>query len=277
MYYKTKKVSSILLILGFNCIISSQTNVRGTIKSQNSNEVLPYVNIGIIDKGIGTVTDDKGQFELNIFKYHHLDSLRVSIIGYTSQIFLVEDFIAKIRNSNIIYLEEKTEQLDEVVLTNKKMRTKILGNRTKSKIISDGFDSDKLGSEAGIVIKVKKRPTRIKKFSASIAKNEHKELKFRLNFYNLKNGMPNETILNENIIITSTIKKGLLEVNLEEYDIVVEDDFFVSLEWIKDFGIGELKFSIALLGSPVIYRDTSQGHWFKESLIGPGFNVTVEQ
>lgn len=277
MYQKTKKTFSILFLLSFSYAALAQTNVKGIIKSQNLNEVLPYVNIGVINKGVGTVTSENGQFELSILKHYDSDSLKISMIGYTSQTFLVKNFITKIKANNIIYLEERFEQLDEVILTNKKMRTKILGNRTRSKMISDGFDSDRLGSEAGIIIKVKKRSTRIKKFTASIAKSEHKELKFRLNFYNLKNGMPNEIILKENIIITSTIKKGLLEVDLEEYDIVVEDDFFVSLEWIEDFGEGELKFSIALLGSPVIYRNTSQDYWYKESLIGPGFNVTVEQ
>lgn len=259
-----------------SCFLSGQKSVSGTMKANGSKGTLAYVNIGILGKGIGTVSNENGLFKIRINKKNYQDSLKISMIGYKSKTFLVQDFIHQMEKENTIYLTEKVQELDEVVVTNRKLKTRTLGNRTTSKIISDGFDSDQLGNEAGLVIKIKRSPTYIQSFHASIAKNEHKELKFRLNFYNLKNGLPHMNILKENIIVTSTIRSGLLSVDLRKYDIVMEEDFFVSLEWIEDFGEGDLRFSIGFLGSPVIYREASQGHWTVINGIGPGFRVKVK-
>ncbi len=256
--------------------LHGQTATTGTIKSDNSEETLAYVNIGIVGKGVGTVTNEKGRFELDIDERYYQDSLKLSMIGFESKTFLVQHFIREIESENTIYLKEKVEELNEVVVTNRKLKSRTLGNRTTSKIISDGFDSDQLGNEAGLIIKIKRSPTYIQSFHASIVKNEHQEIKFRLNFYNLKDGLPYENLLNENIIITSTIQSGILSVDLREYDIVMEEDFFVSLEWITDFGHGDLQFSIGFLGSPVIYRDASQSYWTVIKGIGPGFIVKVK-
>jgi len=133
-----------------------------------------------------------------------------------------------------------------------------------------------LGNEVGIIIKIKKSPTYIDKFHVSIAENEIDSLKFRLNFYSVKNKMPHESILTENIFVESQIKEGVLTVDLGEYNIVVEDDFMVSLEWIEDLGEGKLNFSMGLFGSPVIYRYTSQADWEKAKPLSIGFSVTAK-
>ena len=255
---------------------NAQNSISGTIKDADSRETLAYVNIGIIGQGIGTVTNEDGRFEMHINESYDQDSLKISMIGFESKTFLVENFVKQLAKNNTLYLTEKVLELNEVVVTNRTLKSRTLGNRTTSKILSDGFDSDQLGNEAGLVIRIKRSPTYIQSFHASVAHNEHDEIRFRLNFYNLKNGLPHENILNENIIITSTIKKGMLNVDLRKYNIVMEEDFFVSLEWIEDFGDGDLQFSIGFLGSPVIYREASQGHWTVIKGIGPGFNVNVK-
>lgn len=256
--------------------LSGQTPLSGIIKSADSSKPLTYVNIGILGKGVGTVSDENGSFKIQINRIHHRDSIKISMIGYKSKTFLVQGFIAQMKKVNTIYLVEKVMELDEVVVTNKKLKTRTLGNRTTSKIITDGFDSDQLGNEAGLVIKIKRSPTYLQSFHASIAKNEHKEIKFRLNFYNLKDGLPHENILKDNIIVTSTIKSGILSVDLKEYNIIMEEDFFVSLEWIENFGDGDLQFSIGFLGSPVIYREASQGRWITINGVSAGFNLKVK-
>ena len=268
--------ASVLIFTLFVFTLNGQTPLTGTIKSADSKEALAYVNIGILGKGVGTVSNEEGMFSVSIADRYDNDSLKISMVGYESKTFLVQDFIDRMERENTIYLSEKVVVLNEVVVTNRKLKTRTLGNRTTSKLISDGFDSDQLGNEAGLVIKIKRNPTYIQSFHASIAKNGHKELKFRLNFYNLRNGLPHENILKENIIVTSTIESGVLSVDLREYDIVMEEDFFVSLEWIEDFGEGDLRFSIGFFGSPVIYREASQGHWTIINAIGPGFTVKVK-
>ncbi len=271
-------MKALVVLLGLTVLgLKGQTSISGTIKTAVSKEALAYVNIGILGAGVGTVSNENGSFRMDIRKKYYQDSLKISMIGFRSKTFLVQDFIQLLEKEKVVYLSEKVLELEEVVLVNRKLKNRTLGNRTTSKILSDGFDSDQLGNEAGLVIRIKKSPTYVQSFHASVAKNEHKELKFRLNFYNLKNGLPYQNILKENIIVTSTLASGILSVDLRRYDIVMEEDFFVSLEWIEDFGAGDLRFSIGFLGSPVIYREASQGRWTVINGVGPGFRVKVKQ
>ena len=80
----------------------------------------------------------------------------------------------------------------------------------------------------------------------------------------------------ENIFIT--VKKGQdkISVDLEPYNIVVEDKFFVSLEWIENSRGPGLMFSASLLSSAIISREASQANWEKIGLAGVGFNVLAE-
>jgi len=133
-----------------------------------------------------------------------------------------------------------------------------------------------LGNEVGIGIKIKRRPTIIKDFNCFIAKNAYGLVKFRLNIYELVKGKPGKILLNENIIVETEIEKGLLTIDLSEYNIVVEDDFYIGLEWIEDLGENGLMFSAGFFNKPMIYKETSQGEWSNARIMGLGFNVTVK-
>ncbi len=51
-----------------------------------------------------------------------------------------------------------------------------------------------------------------------------------------------------------------LTINLKPYDILVDGDFLVSLEHVKDLGEGELYFYTGT-GKLTYFRITSQGSW----------------
>ena len=59
------------------------------------------------------------------------------------------------------------------------------------------------------------------------------------------------------------------------YEIVLAEDFFVSIEWIADLGPGKLFFSGGFFGSPLIAREVSQGSWSKLGSANVGMNVEV--
>jgi hypothetical protein len=187
-------------------------------------------------------------------------------------------------HSSEITLDEAAYQMDEVFVygekfKGRKLRERILGNETESRNNKTGFDANLLGNEMGIVIKTKRRPTFIKDFSIYITDNDYNTFKFRINFYNLRNGLPDQNILKENIIVTSSMKEGKLTVDLSQYNIVVEDDFFVSMEWIEDMGDHGLFFSTDISGgaSPTITRTTSQGKWrdVGKMAFGTGIGITT--
>lgn len=272
-----KSYSPYLLLLCFNIQFGiCQVDLVGQVIDADTEEPLPYVNIGLVNQNIGTVTDEAGYFELEVPGNGFADAtLRFSMIGFEPQDFTLQEY----RDQKIltIPLKEKATALEEVVLTTKrnKYQTKILGNKTTSQLIYAAFTTNKLGNEMGFLVRGRKNPMILKKFNVSLVENDYGPIRFRLNFYDLKDGLPNETLLNENIIVDTDIQSGIVSKDLTPYEIVIDQDFFVAIEWIEDLGPGKLFFSGGFFGSPLIAREVSQGTWSKVGSASVGMNIEV--
>ncbi len=259
-------------------LLMGQYSLTGRVVDSKSHEGMPYVNIGIVGRGIGTVSGPDASFTLVIPPGYENDSLRFSMVGYESLSYRVADLInmPAYKENRIFIMQPKVTQLEEVIISPRMWKERILGNRTQSKNIIAGFNSNDLGSEVGLRVHIRRSPTLIDAFNVSIAANHYDTLRFRINFYDLKDGMPGQRIQKKDIIVETTMKDGLLSIDLSDYHIVVYDDFFVSLEWIEDLGGDDgLYFSAGFLGSPIISRKTSQADWEKISGLSLGFNVRV--
>ncbi|MCH1417889.1 MAG: hypothetical protein L7U68_04990 [Flavobacteriaceae bacterium] len=68
-----------------------------------------------------------------------------------------------------------------------------------------------------------------------------------------------------------------IEVDLTPYDIYVEDDFFVSIEWIEDLGVEGLWFSAGVFGKSHYARSPSHAHWVKQRALCIGMGVELLQ
>ena len=220
-----------------------QVDIVGQVLDATTQEPLPYVNIGLVNQNIGTVSDESGYFELEVPANQYNDeTLRFSMIGFESRDFILKDYLDL--QILTISLEEKATALEELVLTTQrnKYQTKILGNKTTSQLIYAAFTTNKLGNEMGFIVRGRKNPMILKKINVSLVENDYGPIRFRLNFYSLKDGLPEETLLNENIIVETDISSGIVSKDLTPYEIVIDQDFFVSIEWIEDLGPGKLFF-----------------------------------
>ena len=266
-----------LLVLILNYVSSfGQTELIGQVIDASTKEPIPYVNIGLVDENIGTVSDEQGYFQLEIDPLQYGQSnLRFSMIGFESKTYVLQEYLQK--ELLIIPLTEESTELEEVIVYTKRTQfeTKILGNKTTSKFIYAAFTSNKLGNEMGFVVRQRKRPMILKKFNISLVENDYGLIRFRLNFYSVKNGLPTSTLLKENIIIETDATSGIVSKDLAPYEIVIDEDFFVSIEWIEDLGPGKLYFSGGFFGSPLIAREVSQGTWSKVGSGSVGMNLEV--
>jgi len=263
------------LLLFISSFVWGQDFIIGKVLDEQGIE-LPYVNIGLVGKNIGTVSDEKGIFDLEMDTQNHLqDTLRFSMIGFGSKAFTVAEFLK--RKEIEVVLEPSATALEEVVLTTERtdFKTKVLGNNTTSKLIVAAFTTNRLGNEMGFVVRGRKRPMILKKFAISIVENDYGKIRFRLNFYSVEDGMPTTTLLKENIIIETEVSSGIVTKDLTPYDLVIDEDFFVSIEWIEDLGPGKLFFSGGFFGSPLIAREVSQGSWSKIGSANVGMNVEI--
>ena len=265
----------LFLLLAYN--IQAQF-ITAKVLDAETRQPLPFVNIGVLNKNLGTVSDEYGDFLLELNPEFLLDTLRFSMIGFGKKDFVVQDYLAQEKPENIILLKEEALLLEGVTVVrkkNKKYKRKILGNKTESKTLVGGFTSNDLGNEIGFICRIRNSPTFVEAFNLSIAKNTYGSVRFRLNFYSLNQGMPNENLLDETIMIETDIESGRVSIDLKPYDIVMDDDFLVSIEWIEDLGSGELLFSAGFFGSNLYARATSQGTWTQMGVAAYGMNVEV--
>jgi hypothetical protein len=266
---------SIFLIFFGN--VSAQLKIQGqTINAANS-QPIAYVNIGIPGVGVGTVSDEAGNFDLAIAEKHIDDSLLFSSLGYAQQYIAIKKLITP---GQVVGMNEVIEVLDEVAVEASRLEQKVLGNEVRSKIFKGGFGSKWLGAEVGTIIKTKGRPTLLEEFRFNIVENTFDSISFRLNIYSIEADIPNRKLLSSNLIVTTDLKEGQEVVDLRSLHLVLEEDFVISLEWIAKYGNqdpGVVLFPFGLFKSKSYFRKTSHSTWETNNKLGVGFHVLVSQ
>lgn len=277
MYRKT--FLFLFAFLLFIPVLNAQYILQGRIIDALTKEPLPFVNVGVLKKEIGTVSNEDGFFFLEVPDVFAKETLRFSMIGFDERDFQVTDLEAILLSNNTLVLAEQTTFLEEVVLTaEKKWDTRVSGNATTSKLLMAGFTSNQLGNEIALFVKVKKTPAYIEGIQFSVVENIYPEVRFRVNVYSSEYRFPDENILKENIFVTLNQSEGIISVDLKEYDILVDDDVFISLEWIdEDLGSEGLWFSAGVFGKSIYARSTSQAEWKKQRGLSLGISVTLRE
>ena len=260
-------------------VLNAQYILQGRIIDALTKEPLLFVNVGVLKKELGTVSNEDGFFFLEVPDVFAKETLRFSMIGFDERDFQVTDLEAILLSNNTLVLAEQTTFLEEVVLTaEKKWDTRVSGNATTSKLLITGFTSNQLGNEIALFVKVKKTPAYIEGIEFSVVENIYPEVRFRVNVYSSEYRFPDENILKENIFVTLKQSEGIIYVDLKEYDILVDDDVFISLEWInEDLGSEGLWFSAGVFGKSIYARSTSQAEWKKQRGLSLGMSVTLRE
>ena len=276
--YRKKPLFLFAFLLSFT-VLNAQHILQGRIIDAFTKEPLPFVNIGVLKKELGTVSNEDGFFFLEVPDLFAKETLRFSMIGFDERDFQVADLEAILLSNNTLVLAEQTTFLEEVVLTaEKKWDTRVSGNSTTSKLLITGFTSNQLGNEIALFVKVKKTPAYIDGIQFSVVENIYPEVRFRVNVYSSDYRFPDENIMKENIFVTLKQSEGLISVDLKEYDILVDDDVFISLEWIdEDLGSEGLWFSAGVFGKSIYAKSTSQAEWKKQRGLSLGMSVTLRE
>src|SRR5262245_60451962 len=131
--------STFLLYAIFTVKICMAQTFSGLIFDSKTKEPIQYVNIGIVKKAIGTVSDEKGAFNITLEDQYNADTLRISMIGYETQNFVVADFKKQFPPQDAtILLKPTVSELKEVVVKPGKIKYTQLGNDYHSKNVTAG-------------------------------------------------------------------------------------------------------------------------------------------
>ncbi len=270
---------AILILLSISNFGYSQgKTISGVVHNFENNEPLAYVNIGIANKTVGTVSSKNGLFKLSLNdKVTSKDTVLFSFIGFRTERYLVSELY----DLNTILLQPENTALDEVVLSWKKikLKPKKIGRSSKGLGLTHAnFYSyyekdvdDRLSKERGMKFKMK-RNCHIKDLNFNITGNDFKSLKFRVNFYNVKNGLPKDLIVQENIVFEIKDNfSGWFKVDLEPYEINFREavgEVAVTIQWLESVKENEKSkfFSISTASSPThtaYFREKAMDSWSK--------------
>ncbi|NNF75094.1 MAG: TonB-dependent receptor plug domain-containing protein [Flavobacteriaceae bacterium] len=254
-----------------------QVTIEAFILDYETTEPIPYVNIGFVDKSIGTVSDESGAFILiyDEDRISLLDDLQISALGYETLKVDQKQLVRLLTNSNKIFLKRKPEVLDEVLLTNEKLKTIYLGNpEIDRSVIGYWKDKKALGGEIATILDIKNKNTKLNKLSFTVIENQSDSLKIRINIYDYKKGLPADKILETNIFKTIQQSDSLVEVDLEPYNIRVDKDCVIGIELVKVYGdIIEFAISGRSGKGTSFKRYVSQDKWTRSSRIRMNFGV----
>lgn len=174
-----------IILLLFSSILNAQ-NVSGTIRDSISNETLPYVNITLLNENIGTSTDEKGHYSINLDN-HYKDTLLISYIGYKNEFFPVKKFIKNQEYQNDILLNEKKEYIDEVIIKVKKAKYSSSKSLGVDKSFRKFGTSVQFGFENCVLIKNNKETVgKLEQIKIRLSENEMTEYKNYKTYYRLK-------------------------------------------------------------------------------------------
>lgn len=264
------KIHFTLIIIAFATVFSfAQTDIiiKGQILDANNNTPLPYVNIGVIDTRLGTISSIDGNFELYLNEETTKDAVvRFSYLGYKTQDFTVGQLLEK--SLNKISLEEDALTFSVIEVRPEPTRFKTVGTRRTNAKMFNHFainrqPNQNLGASVGRRFNIGKKNAFLEKFHFYIAANNFAKVRFRINVFSIKNGRPDKNLNAKDLIITIKNKaKGWVEVDLKSQNIRLEEDVIIALEWIyaEDGSALSLPMNIPATGTH-FYKYGSQDKW----------------
>lgn len=229
---------------------------------------IPYVNIGLKNTTIGTVTNEEGRFVIDGKSLIEKNCLIISHIGYkTKSVVVAKQTEIKIVLQQIYY------QLDEVTIVpsqNAFTKVKQIGPKILSKHIVAGFFSTNLGTESGRFFKlVKGKKYKVVSIHLNIAELGFKKGTFRINFYNANDEQDVEKIrCNKKDIIFEVSRTGDIDIDLNNENLIFSNSFLTSIEWIgyiKDNSLKPTEQRVAFCSNvfcgPFYYRFNNLSKW----------------
>ena len=270
------------LFLCTSFYVNGQSQYDGVIKDLETNKAMPYVNIGVANKGVGTVTNENGEFSL-FFDFRRIsksDTIQISSVGYKTIKKTINDLNLKLKKHSIL-MEPDVFGLDEVVLSpnSQQIRQRKVGYYIgKSRKVGYWRGGTSLGAEMVTKIKVTKRPRQLNEFSFKVLKNLSDSLRLRVNVYKGDTSFPEVKLNTENIFYTLKKKFGEVSIDLTPYEIYVDNHFSIGLELVNVYG-ERIDFTLRATDDPgtSFRRYASQDEWhrYRNDALAFTVNTTI--
>lgn len=251
------------LVVMLQSFTFGQVKIKGTIRDKETKLPVEYANIGIFEKGVGTVCNAEGYFEFIIPIELQNSPILIKHLGYKDKILNAIELKAN-PTTLTIELETRVNELKEIIIN--ASRETIIGYKPNGEKVKGFFKAAGLGLEGATLIKNKEKIL-LTGFNLNILKIPFDSLKFRLNIYSVKSNKPFEKLNTKNILF-AVMKSdtGVFSIPIQNENILVNDNFVCAVELIELFGQNaenaEFLFSAIPDKDGFIFKKTiSMGKW----------------
>jgi pimeloyl-ACP methyl ester carboxylesterase len=254
-----------ILILNGNSTFAQTAMFKGVTVDANTQLPLPYVSIGIKNKPVGTVSDSTGRYLLSYLAtdIEEKDSIFFAAVGYQT---VKMSWPAYTKSDKTIKLLEAATMLQTVDIKAKPFEVKNYGRSSASLIFFPAMykniprQSDEKGREQASILKIDQH-VYLRKLTFKINRRSFKRIKLRMNVYNVKDGLPDRSILGKDVVfdVTGTTEIGMPRaesIDLRPYQIYIK-------------GQKEIAVSLAILDLEPLAGDSIQPAFFIPSFPGP--------
>ena len=215
---------------------TAQFRLHGIVLDSITKSPVPYSLIVTNNGNLGTITDGKGEFELNIPDSLKSGYLYISCIGY---------------DTTTVRLKASSDPTQKTFLITRKSillpAVNIAGN-TGSKVCSDSWGAKSnhsfggypcvAGDEVAVFIANSKQDSGIiSTLKFFITDEGFPTTRFRAKLYrvNPKNNAPGELMNDQDFILSAKKGNEWAVIDISKYDIPIpKEGFFVSMEWLPD-------------------------------------------
>ncbi|MEM8929177.1 MAG: carboxypeptidase-like regulatory domain-containing protein [Bacteroidota bacterium] len=280
---RNSTIKFLLFFIAIGPTIQSQESFYGKVVNSKTKEGIPFVNIGFIDLGIGTVSNEEGEFLLEFYpgKIGADAVLQFSSLGYA---------IKKIEYSNasqffdkelvVVYMDPQEMELAEVEVYNDgEFISDNVGYRSYGEEYFGYWkDNMALGGELATRVLVRDGLRKLHSLEFTVKENVSDSLLLRINIYDDDGGinrMPGTNLNKSGKDILYVLKAGQesILIDLNPFEIVVMNDFIASLELLEVYGKSPpgLALEASYNGFGSFRKYTSQDKWVRISSVNMAY------
>ncbi|NND05993.1 MAG: carboxypeptidase-like regulatory domain-containing protein [Saprospiraceae bacterium] len=235
------------LLLHLFCVDQGygQFLIEGQVLSLPNEKPIAFANIGVMNSSLGTISEFDGSFSFHIGSAHVHDTVIFSALGYASVSVPVQDMVSNPKIN--VYLKEETYTLSEIVVCEDRIKPRqyVAGN---GKYQGGSLYADTVNAGSAMALLITNRslrgktrfdyPSYVPEAQVLIINNTFDQFRLRARIMDVDistgQPMPGEDLLNESVVVQSSIYRDWLTVDLSPYRIRVEQDFFLVFEWILE-------------------------------------------
>jgi hypothetical protein len=214
---REKRLLWVFILIGF----SAFSQIKGIVVDENDKPI-PYVNIWVENENIGTTSEEDGSF--NIDTNDKNKNLFFSIIGF-------EKKTVKVAEASKVVLQSITNELDEVVIFNKK-ETKEIQIGIVENTIFQAFDNGPKNDIKFFPYNPKYNKTKYIKQVKIATDSKIEKATLKLHFFAVdENGFPGSELLKKDLIVT--IKNGgkSTKIDVSDFNLIMpKKGIFVGFE-----------------------------------------------